>query len=88
MAKEVKRQPSAATRPPTTAVSRVDLRLLMTMKKMLKMLKFLTFPNLQKATVTGERMRETEGDRAANQACNIRCSYLMLCCFVVFMMFR
>ena len=44
--------------------------------------------NLQKATVTGERMRETEGDRAASQACNIRCSYLMLCCFVVFMMFR
>ena len=28
VAKDVKRQPSAATRPPTTAVSRVDLRLM------------------------------------------------------------
>ena len=29
----------------------------------------MTLLNLQKATVTGERMRETEGERAASHAC-------------------
>ena len=38
VAKDVKRQPSAATRPPTTAVSLVDLRLLMLMFIMMMML--------------------------------------------------
>ena len=33
------------------------------------MMTVMTLLNLQKATVTGERMRETEGERAASHAC-------------------
>ena len=42
---------------------------MMVMLIWMMMMTVMTLLNLQKATVTGERMRETEGERAASHAC-------------------
>ena len=45
------------------------MRTMMVMLIWMMMMTVMTLLNLQKATVTGERMRETEGERAASHAC-------------------